>query len=161
VDELGAAYRTAVLPDVEGLQHVPLEVIRSNYFRVADTVLSVLRGAVNGNVPLEIDAAGKDVECAIRSRNDDRLVFCLNWEKQPVDVGLALQLGAGEYSVRAVTMDELLPLRSVANESSLPAGPRRFRLELGAGEPIVLEFAHGDPSRKRDGLDRKQKSRAQ
>ena len=89
-------------------------------------------------MPLSLDAAGRDVECSVMEKKDGRMLFCLNWEKEPVDVNLGVNLANGRYAASAVTMEGESPAgiggRSVLSASDLG----NFRLALSPEEGRIV-----------------------
>ena len=93
---------------------------------------------LDGRPPLNLDANGKDVECAILEKARSRLVFCLNWEKQAVDINLGLSLAEGTYTASVMTLEQETPAR-IDGKSTLSASDlKSFRMVLAPGEAKVV-----------------------
>ena len=138
VDEYGAAYPAPLLRDIPGVEHLAIDLTRSDYAEFSAKLLPMLRKDLGGQAPLNIDAAGRDVECSIMEKRDGRMLFCLNWEKQPVDVNVGINLPEGRYAASAITMQHENPAR-ISGRSALSASDLgQFRLALAPGEARVI-----------------------
>jgi hypothetical protein len=140
VDEFGQRYPRPVLTDIRSIEHLSLRLTRTNYAAISSALIPLLMKKLGGKPPLRIDAGGKDVECALRERGDERLVFCLNWEPQTVDVNLGIAVPEGKYAGSTITMKHDAPVR-IRDSAILTASDlSHFRVSLQAGEPKVLAF---------------------
>ena len=138
VDEFGEPYRIPVLRSLPGVQHVAIDFARSNYADFSAQLMPVVLKNLDGRPPLNLDANGKDVECAILEKARSRLVFCLNWEKQAVDINLGLSLAEGTYTASVMTLEQETPAR-IDGKSMLSASDlKSFRMVLAPGEAKVV-----------------------
>jgi O-antigen ligase len=140
VDEFGAVRETPLLRDVPGIEHVALDLASSRYDDVSQRLSQRLRAVLGSANPLTFDAAGRDVECSIMEKDDDRLLFCLNWENQALDVELGMNLHDGGYEASVVTLDRE-SVATIGGKSVLAASDlARFRLALApeAAEVIIV-----------------------
>jgi hypothetical protein len=148
VDEYGESYRKPVLYGLLGLQHLPIDLARSNYADFSARLMPVVLKGLGGRPPLTVASNGKDVECAILEKTDSRLVFCLNWEKQMVDINLGVKLAEGTYAASVITLEREIPAR-INGKSALAASElKSFRLILAPGEPKIVSIT---PAGKKTG----------
>jgi hypothetical protein len=138
VDEYGADYSTPLLRDIPGVERLAIDLTRSDYAEFAAKLMALLRKDLGDQAPLHFDAAGRDVECSVRQKQNSRMLFCLNWEKRPVDVALGVKLPNGRYAASVVTMEEestaRIDGRSVLSASDL----EKFRLTLAPEEARIV-----------------------
>jgi hypothetical protein len=138
VDEYGAAYPTPLLRDVPGVERLTIDLTRSDYAGFSGRLVPELHKSLGGETPLSLDAAGHDVECSVMEKGDSRMLFCLNWEKQPADVNLGVSLPEGRYGASLVTMEQESPARIGGRYALSPADLGKFRLALAPGEARVV-----------------------
>jgi len=153
VDEFGAPYRKPVLRGLPGVEHLAFDFERSNYGDFSSRLMPVVLKNLDGRPPLNLDANGKDVECSALERARSRLLFCLNWEKQAVEINLGITLANGAYAASVITLDRETPA-SISGKSTLAASDlKSFRLSLAPGEAKIVaistagESVVGAPSR--------------
>ena len=138
VDEYGAAYPTPLLRNIPGVEHLAIDLTRSGYAEFTGRFVPMLRKNLEGQAPLNLDAAGRDVECSVMEKRDSRMLFCLNWEKEPVDVNLGIDLPEGRYAASAITMQRESPV-GLGGRSALSASDLgQFRLALAPGEARII-----------------------
>lgn len=138
VDEYGTPYSIPLLRQIPAIEQLTMDPTLSNYADFSRTLVMELRKSLGGRMPLSLDAAGRDVECSVMEKKDGRMLFCLNWEKEPVDVNLGVNLANGRYAASAVTMEGESPAgiggRSVLSASDLG----NFRLALSPEEGRIV-----------------------
>jgi hypothetical protein len=140
VDEFGERYPSPLLQGVRGIEHLAIDLTGSNYSELSAHLIPVIMKNLNGRLPLRLNAGGKDVECSILESKDSRLVFCLNWEKQPVEINLGISLPQGTYAASVITLERETP-GSIDGKSSLSVSDfRGFRLALGPEEAKIVSI---------------------
>ena len=148
VDEFGDVRKVPSLRAVAGVEHITIDLARSRYHDLSRLLVQRVGHALGSAAPLHFDAANHDVECSVMEKDDDRLLFCLNWESQALDVDVGVNVPEGSYDVSIATMDRESPARigskSIVSASDL-AG---FRLALEAEEAAVI-VVHRVPAAKR------------
>ena len=138
VDEFGDVRQVPALRDVPGVDHLAIDLARSRYDDLSSLLSKRVRDALGSTAPLRFDAAGRDVECSVMENDDDRLLFCLNWESQPLDVDVGVNVPDGRYEASIITMDREVPAR-IGDKSTLGASDlAQFRLALGPEEAAVI-----------------------
>jgi hypothetical protein len=140
VDEFGNPYQKPALDALPGLDHLTIDLARSNYVEFSAQLMPMVLKRLGGRPPLTVDSNGKDVECAVWERRDSRWVFCLNWERQVVDINLGLSLAEGTYTASVITLEQETPA-GIGGKSTLAAADlERFRLVLAPGEVKIVSI---------------------
>jgi hypothetical protein len=138
VDEYGKSYPKPVLYPLLGMDHLSIEFTRSSYADFSAQLMPLLLKTLGGEAPLTMDSNGKDVECAMLERVGGRLLFCLNWEKQTVEINLGIKLAEGTYTASVITLEHETPA-GISGRSTLTAPDlKHFRLVLAPGEPKIV-----------------------
>jgi len=126
---------------LQGLKQLTIDLTHSSYEEFSDRLVATVVKDLGPNLPLTLEANGKDVECAVREKQDARMMFCLNWEKESVEIGLGIRVPPGSYLASVITLEHEAPA-TIANKSIFaPSDLERFSLALKPGEAKILLVA--------------------
>jgi hypothetical protein len=138
VDEFGEPHGKPLLLGLQGLKQLTIDLTHSSYEEFSDRLVATVVKDLGPNLPLTLEANGKDVECAVREKQDARMMFCLNWEKESVEIGLGIRVPPGSYLASVITLEHEAPA-TIANKSIFaPSDLERFSLALKPGEAKIL-----------------------
>ena len=138
VNEFGARYDVPLLDRESGIQHLPIDLIRTNYRELSQRIMPTLLSELGDRRPLTFDAGDADVECSVRVNDAAHLIFCLNWEQHPVSVELGLRLAPGRYSLISISFETTAEM-SLKDKPKLTASDlKRFRITLAPNEAKTL-----------------------
>jgi hypothetical protein len=151
VDEVGREYDEPRLADLvrrgksDGtVRYLDRDFIAWEHDRDFDEELgAVLDDLLGDRKPVEVRTYGRRVEAYVFDhRGQSRSVVFLNWADQSATADVALQLGAGQYRAFGLSSDEPDSARTVmfGGSGKVAGNPARFRLDLKAGEALLLRF---------------------
>lgn len=104
-----------------------------------ETFLTTLVDLLGDERPLILNAWGRDVEAGVLEKPDGgTFVSLVNWDARDATVDLGLRLSPGPYRVTKYSSGAQAPGR-LGNAAAIAAADlRSFRLDLKAGETVVL-----------------------
>jgi len=138
VDEFAERRTPPLLDTVPGIADVRVDLSKSSYAELSTQLMRVVANSMPAGLPLTLHANGRDIECSMQQNDSDRLVFCLNWEMEPAEIGLGLSLKEGTYAVSVITLDRQ-SAGAINGRSALTASDlRNFHLALAPGEAKIL-----------------------
>ena len=151
VDEVGRRYDDPQFTDLvrEGkadgtVRYLDRDFIEWEHDRDFDEKLgAVLDDLLGDRKPVEVKSYGSRVEAYVLDHEgQSRSVVLLNWADQSATADVALRLGEGQYRAYGLSSEEPESARSVGfgDGRRIPGDPARFRVDLAAGEALLVRF---------------------
>ena len=141
VDELGVKYMNPLLDAIDKFIPVKIDFDNTNYKTVSDKLMAAVDNVLGRELTLSVNASGHDIECTVHShiRNNDKLIFCLNWESKAYQVGFNLNVSNGLYIMNKVDMESIRSMAKVDGEDIFTAiDLKNFKINVKEGDAFVL-----------------------
>jgi len=141
VDELGVKYATPLLAATDRFIPVQIDFDNTNYATVSGKLMTAIDNMIRQERTLSVNASGHDIECTVHRhlRNNDKLIFCLNWESKAYQVSFNLNVPKGLYIMNKVDMESIRSMVKVDGEDVFSAiDLKSFKVNVKEGEAFVL-----------------------
>ncbi|MFQ5469474.1 MAG: hypothetical protein ACE5EH_04115 [Gammaproteobacteria bacterium] len=139
VDQAGMAYEKPLFSNIDYIEHLEIVLKNENYESFSQKIMQVLN-SMDLDYPMKLNTYSQDVECSIRSnyKNNNKLLFCQNWEQKAVEFSVSVNLLLGKYSLSVVTLEHASPATIDDKAILTNKDFEKFQLSLAEGEAKIL-----------------------
>jgi len=141
VDELGVLYDYPLLANTDKFIPVKIDFNNTNYEIVSDKLMTAVDNALGRELTLSVNASDHDIECTVHRhiRNNDKLLFCLNWENKGYQVGFNLNAPDGLYKINKIDLESISLMVKADGEEVFDAIElKSLNINIKKGDAFVL-----------------------
>ena len=123
---------------------INIEFDNTNYKEVSNQLMSEIDIELGEEDSLSVDVPlGNDIECTVHrnNSNNERLLYCLNWEDKAYDATISLNLSSGFYKIDKIDMVSVRSMAKVGGSEVFNSSELRlFKLRIKKGDTFVLRI---------------------